>query len=156
MANCRDCGKPLRDSRFEVCLECSSSLPGNYLNKGYFDDQGNLWPDLVTDTARIAAEKIGFNRKMGSAQLRRFYGHAKNELNRLRMLSGNYRAIESDIQKLRAFVAEAKGKDKISPAFYQFIEKNLVLVKDEKSFAKGFMEHFQAVVAYFYYLYPKS
>lgn len=156
MANCKSCGRRIENPRFKYCLNCTNNLPREYLREGYFDQNGNLHCDLVTETAMEVAEKIGLDRKMGTAQLRRFYGHAKNQLTRLQMSNVDFDVIRADVQKLRAFAAEARGKSKIPTVFFKFIETNLSKVVDEKSFVEGFMEHFQAVVAYFYYLYPKS
>ncbi|MBI3583951.1 MAG: type III-A CRISPR-associated protein Csm2 [Nitrospinae bacterium] len=165
---CKICGKPLKDdSRFDTCYECgqknkkegggdSDSLPPNYITKlenGYFDSSGCLWEEFITTMASDVAKSFG--RKLKNHQLRRFYGHAKAAENRLRM-TGDWDVVNLDVKKLGPFVSEAKGKDKIPQSFFDFIDKNIKSIKIQKDFEKGFMEHFQAIVAYFTYHYPKN
>ncbi len=165
---CIKCGKPLKDdSRFDTCYECGQKsrkdegavlegLPQGYidkLNEGYFDSGGHLWEEFITTLASQIAKSFGT--KLKTHQLRRFYGHAKAAENRLQM-TGDWEAVNVEIKKLSPFVSEAKGKDKIPQSFYDFIDKNIKAIKVRKDFEEGFMEHFQAVVAYFTYHYPKS
>jgi CRISPR-associated protein Csm2 len=157
------CGRRLKDDKFDYCYDCNqkiknakAALPENYLSKGYFDEKGHLYVELVTSTAEQVAKAMGNdNPALTNSQLRRFFGHARAADNRLNM-DEDFNSVNIDIQKLRPFVAEARGKGKVPKSFYDFIDKNLELVKDLKSFKKGFMEHFQAVVAYFYYHFPKN
>jgi CRISPR type III-A-associated protein Csm2 len=164
---CQICGKTLKEgSKFDTCFECgqkqkktdgagTENLPVGYtalLEKGYFNPDGRLWEEFLTTMASEVARAF---RGLKNHQLRRFYGHAKAAENRLNM-TRDWHAVNLDVKKLSPFVSEAKGKDKIPPSFYDFIEKNIRLVKTEKDFKEGFMEHFQAVVAYFTYHYPKS
>lgn len=163
---CKDCGKPLKpDSKFDTCFECgqkrkegggaAAGIPKDYverLEKGYFDSNGRLWEEFVTTMAKDVAQSFG--KKLKNYQLRRFYGHAKAAENRLRM-TGDWPSVNVDIKKLGAFVAEAKGKDKIPESFYDFIDRNIKAIKMQKDF-DAFLEHFQAVVAYFTYFNPKD
>ncbi|MBU4320220.1 MAG: type III-A CRISPR-associated protein Csm2 [Nitrospinae bacterium] len=160
---CRICKEPLKDDKFDTCYRCSQknrgtydSLPSDYLSKlakGYFDEKGYLWEDFLTTMAKDVAKSFGT--KLKSHQLRRFYGHAKAAEIRLKMTE-DWDAVNVDVKKLEPFVSEAKGKDKIPQSFYEFIEKNIKAIKKRKDFEEGFMEHFQAVVAYFTYHYPKN
>lgn len=159
---CRICKEPLRDDKFDICYKCSQqnkitpgSLPQEYITKlkeGYFNDKGNLWEDFIT----TMASKIALSFKgLKNHQLRRFYGHAKSAENRLRM-TNDWDAVNIEIKRLEPFVSEAKGKDKIPHSFYEFIEKNIKSIHNQKDFEDGFIRHFEAVVAYFTYHYPKS
>ena len=164
---CKLCNEPLKDDKYDTCYKCSQEsrksgsgdsqgLPVEYvhkLEKGYFDPKGHIWEEFITTTASIVAKSFGT--KLKTHQLRRFYEHAKAAENRLRM-TGDWDAVNVDIKKLGPFVSEAKGKDKIPQSFYDFVDKNIKAIKLQKDFEKGFMEHFQAVVAYFTYHYPKS
>lgn len=167
---CSMCGKPLKDdSKFSTCFECGQknrgtgvaggkgidNLPAEYttkLSKGYFDTNNRLWEEFVTTMASDVAVLF---KGLKNHQLRRFYGHAKAAENRLRM-TGDWNAVNLDIKKLSPFASEAKGKDKIPHSFYEFIDTNINAIKTRKDFEEGFMEHFQAVVAFFTYHYPKS
>lgn len=159
LKKCKVCGKVLSNPRYPTCYDCHNkpaALPKNYLINGYFDEKGNLYEDLITDTASLLAYNFGKGRNgLTTSQLRRFFSHVRAVENRLNML-GSYNLVKSEIQKLKPFAAEAFGKNKIPKVFYKFIEKNMALVKDKKSFKNGFIEHFQAVVAYFYYHHPRK
>lgn len=133
-------------------------LPANYLTKGYFDQSGNLHEELIIDHAQQCARAFGAREtlnKMGTSQLRRFFGHARAAEMKLNM-TNDFPAAKLEIKKLIPFASEASSKRKVPECFLEFIEKNVHLVQDEKSFRKGFMQHFEAVVAFFYYLYPKQ
>jgi CRISPR-associated protein Csm2 len=164
---CKVCGKPLKDdSRFDTCFDCGQknkkgggggdldSLPPEYitkLEKGYFDSGGCLWEEFLTKFADKIAKSF---RGLKNHQLRRFYGHIKAADNRLRMTE-DWRCVNLDIKKLLSFVSEAKGKDKVPESFYKFIDANINKIKEQKDF-EAFVEHFQAIVAYFTYHYPKN
>lgn len=167
---CKICGKPLKDdSRYDTCFDCGQKnkkagsidlvgLPSEYITKlkeGYFDSKHCLWEEFVTTMASDVAESFGTERvKLKNHQLRRFYGHAKAAENRLRM-TGDWDCVNLDVKKLSSFASEAKGKDKIPDSFYKFIDLNIKQIKRQNDF-QAFMEHFQAVVAYFTFHYPKN
>lgn len=163
---CQVCGKPLKDdSRFDTCYECgqknkkegdrdSDILPSEYITKlenGYFDSNGCLLEEFLTTFAERIAKSF---KGLKNHQLRRFYGHIKAADNRLRM-TGDWHCVNLDVKKLLSFVSEAKGKDKVPESFYKFIDANIKKIKEQKDF-EAFVEHFQAIVAYFTYHYPKN
>lgn len=162
---CEKCGQPLKDSKFKYCYKCNaamttslSGLPTDYLAQGYFDEEGNLFERYIVKDgdADDIAKQLGSDKPaMTNHQLRRFYNHVRAAENRLQM-SNNFEAVYIDLKKLDPFVAEAKGKGKIPDLFYKFMTKNLASVKTEKDFLKGFLDHFQAVVAFFTFHHPKK
>lgn len=164
------CGNPIKDPKHDTCYSCfqkgragspgvsisNSKIPENYLKDGYFDKDSCLYETLLTTTAdQIALLFSSSYPKLKNHQLRRFYQHARAAENKLNM-THDWPCVNVDIKKLKAFVAEAKGKGKVSEVFYEFINKNIDNIRDEKSFTRGFLEHFQAVVAYFTYYNPKD
>jgi CRISPR-associated protein Csm2 len=165
------CGKTINNPKFDKCYDCSqrqqtggstagfsSGLASDYLETGYFDAKGNLHARYVAkdgDADLIAKELGNAKPAMTNHQLRRFYAHVRAADNRLRM-TGNFSSVYIDLKKLEPFVAEAKGKGKIPDLFYSFMNKNLHTVKTESDFVHGFMEHFQAVVAFFTFHHPKK
>jgi len=128
-------------------------LPKDYLKGGYFNGEGYLKEELLTTTASEVAKSFGQN--MSSSQLRRFYGHAKTA-EKSYIFSHDERKFINDIKQLDSFVAEAKGKEKVPAIFYEFIAENVKNCNSSKDIMKGFLPHFQAVVAYFTYHYPRS
>lgn len=128
-----------------------AGLPANYLAGGYFDEKGNLRPELLTDSARAVAEAFK-NGGLTSGQLRQFWNAAVWVKRRLEM-GAPFEAVVPDIHKLEPRVAYAVGR-KVAPRILKdFVEKNVPLaVRSAKDFQDGFYEHFQAVVAYHKYL----
>jgi len=165
---CPHCGENFipREAHHKLCSRCnrerrpndavhvaghSTNEATDYLALGYFDTNKVLREELVTSKAsEIAKSLVG--RDFKNHQLRRFYGHAKAAENRLRM-TGDWLAVNVDIKKLWAFAAEAKGKKKIPDTFYAFIDSNIKAIKTSEDFL-AFMQHFEAVVAFFTYHNP--
>ena len=58
-------------------------LPNGYLEGGYFDENGNLRPELLLQQAREVAEAIGDRKSIAYSQLRRFYEHVRAAENRM-------------------------------------------------------------------------
>lgn len=136
----------------------SYRLPADYLSGGYLDDKNNLKERYIArngDADQIARELGNAKPAMTNHQLRRFYSHVRAAENKLRM-TDNFPSVLIDLKKLDPFVAEAKGKGKIPDLFYTFMIRNLETVKTKKDFTDGFLEHFQAVVAYFTFHHPKK
>lgn len=128
------------------------SLPDDYLSKGYFDEDGCLREELVTSVAQEVAQS--FLPKLKSSQLRRFYGHIKKAENRL-SYTDDWACVNTEVKKLIPFAhdAAASPKPKVPQTFLEFIKRNLSLVskENEKAFTKGFVPHFEAVVAFHKY-----
>lgn len=159
---CKICREPLKDNKFDICYKCRQqkrggqdwTLPPQYLTKlekGYFDTNDYLWEDFITTMADNIARTF---KGLKNHQLRRFYGHIKAADNRLR-LTGDWNAVNLDVKQLAPFVAEAKGKGKVPESFYTFIDANMKKINSRRDF-EAFVEHFQAVVAYFTYYNPKD
>ena len=115
-------------------------------NTYYFGPDGELKAELLTTEAEKIAETLG-NEKMTMHQLRAFYGHVKRQEGALK--NGRpFSQVRTEILKLKPIASERLCKRKIPRSFEQFIYRNVDNVKDETTFVKGFVEHFQAVVAY--------
>lgn len=163
------CGKSINKPEFDQCYSCSqngktgatqqsANLPDGYLVGGYFDEKENLSEKYIVEYADDIANKMCSARPaMTNHQLRRFYGHVRANANRLEM-TANFHAVYIDLKKLVPFVSEAKGKGKVPDLFYNFIINNLKAIRPEheEDFTKGFLEHFQAVVAFFTFHYSKK
>ena len=124
-------------------------LPQGYLRDGYFDAEQRLRPGVITDLAEEVARILGNARPpMTSNQLRRFY--TKTRFIKQKLDSGiPWEKVVSDIHSLKRDAADAVGKEKAPHVFKDFIDVNVQhAVKGKDSFEKGFLEHFQSVVAY--------
>jgi CRISPR type III-A-associated protein Csm2 len=136
-------GPPSRDA---VAKSAEGLFPSDYPN--YLTDDGHTQVELLKGHAeRIAArfESDGLKRH----QLRAFYDHAKRQLQRL-AYGAPFGEVHAEVARLKAFAADraSRANNAIPASFKQFIDRNIDAVKDEASFKKGFMPHFEAVVAY--------
>jgi CRISPR type III-A-associated protein Csm2 len=102
---------------------------------------------LLKEAESLAAcfERDGLKRH----QLRAFYDHAKRQLQRLQY-GASFADVHPEIAKLKAFAADRaqRAENKLPVSFKQFIDRNINAITDRKSFERGFMPHFEAVVAY--------
>jgi len=112
----------------------------------YFDTDGLLKPEFVTSLAEEIAGTLGSHR-MTMHQLRAFYSHVKLQEGALKA-NRPFKAVSVEIAKLKPFASERASKGKVPPYFEAFIVRNVDKVKDKDTFLNGFVEHFQAVVAY--------
>jgi len=114
----------------------------------YFDEGGHTRVDLIL---REAQERAAcFQRDdLKRHQLRAFYDHAKRQLQRLNY-GVAFAEIHPEIARLKVFAADRAGRSasRLPRSFKDFIDRNVDAVSDEKSFSKGFMPHFEAVVGY--------
>jgi len=124
------------------------NLPKDYLKNGYFDEKGNIFPEAIIEWPRYIAIKL-YDSRMAIAQLRNFFGeirHIEGQLN----AGQDFAALRGRIFQLDSYAASAQTRGNAPPLFKQFIEKNLEwAAKDKESFIKGFVPHFECVVAYF-------
>ena len=166
---CTKCGRPFQPGKpwHEECPAChrqrnagaspsseasECSFPDKYPD--YFDDQGILRCEYVTTEAGKIAQCLG-QKKMTMHQLRAFYQHVKlqeDALNNQRP----FRQVRKELCNLQAFAHERAAKRKVPKYFEWFISANVKRVTANASdadafkhaFLEGFVEHFQAVVAY--------
>lgn len=110
--------------------------------------EGYTRVDLITEEAENLAAPFESD-KLKRHQLRSFYDHAKRQLQRL-VYGAPFGEIHPEIARLKEFAADRAGRasNPIPASFKQFIDRNVDAVTDEASFRKGFMPHFEAVVAY--------
>ena len=134
-------------------------LPEGYLKEGYFDANGNINCDLLTVEAEQVARVLG-NSGMTSAQIRRFFGQVRSIERGL--WTKDFSNIVPRIQSLQPLVANYVGRANNQWERQQrenmkrFIDRNVELAtSNENSFKKGFIPHFESVVAYFKYHFPK-
>lgn len=145
---------PPRDSR-----PPPPQLPEGYLREGYFDEKGNIRCDLISRMAEEVAERLG-NAGVTSAQLRRFFGQVR-VIERL-LQQTTFGEVCPQILSLKAKAANYVGRGSSNEersrreVFKRFIDQNvdLIIKSPEKGFNKGFVPHFESVVAYYKYHFP--
>ena len=154
---CIACGKEFeaKEAHHRLCPDCwrkrkfGPQFPEDYLEGGYFDAEGQVKPAVVDTWAEEVAKVLGSS-GITSSQLRRFFNQLRAIEAKLDTLSFN--AVKSDIYSLKRDAAYAVGRGVVKENFKEFIDRNVELAaQDEKNFRKGFIEHFQSVLAYFTY-----
>ncbi|MBM7865799.1 type III-A CRISPR-associated protein Csm2 [Heliobacterium gestii] len=136
-------------------------LPEDYLIHGYFDANSNLREVLIIAHAKACAGVFGHyangRKRLKNSQLRRFFNHARAlEMKLIQMGEDHFPAIRLDILKLLPMALYANSREKVPDRFVTFMEKNVERIHTIRDFREGFLPHFEAVVAYFYYMYPKE
>ena len=114
----------------------------------YFAPGGHARVELITLEAGNLAAQFESD-KLKRHQLRSFYDHAKRQLQRL-AYGVPFGEVHPEIARLKAFAADRAGRaeNALPLSFKQFIDRNVEAVTDNATFQKGFMPHFEAVVAY--------
>lgn len=129
-------------------VQQASGLPPEYLKNGYFDGKGNILPEVIIEWPRHVAMQL-YHARMASAQLRNFFSEVRHMEGQL-CAGQDFEALRGRILQLDAYAASAQKRENAPPLFKQFIEQNLKwAAKDKKSFMRGFIPHFECVVAYF-------
>jgi CRISPR type III-A-associated protein Csm2 len=180
---CKECGEWFtpKESHHRTCDKCYSKgrkAPDNrrahekrgagqeeadwttgYLASGYLDDNGNVLPDLVTKIPEQIAISLGVG-GVTSSQLRRFFNKARLIEQRLDA-NESFPSLIGEILELKQHAANAFGKaqkqdEKVGlERLKTFIDRNVEeAVKSQEAFRKGFLLHFQGVIAYFKYHNP--
>ncbi|MFW0861813.1 MAG: type III-A CRISPR-associated protein Csm2 [Dethiobacter sp.] len=125
-------------------------LPSGYLQGGYFQPDGkNLRPEVIVGWAEEVARALGDARaKMTYTQLWQFYKKTLSIKQKLEV-SGAFPDLVPELLTLKRDAAYSVGKGNAPELFKVFIDRNVDLaVKGEVAFTKGFLQHFQSVVAF--------
>ena len=151
---------PRQEYRGNAPATGGAKLPADYLKAGYFDADGYLREELINAQPQALARTFA-SINLTTAQLRRFYAHARFAAQRLEA-GEPFAAVRPVIAEMVAQAAGAVGRAKGNGVgdyelFMEFIKTNVEIAsKDQKAFSKGFVPHFQYIVAYFTYLKPKG
>lgn len=125
-------------------------LPQGYLQGGYFQSDGkSLRREVIVDWAEEIARALGDSRpEMTYTQLRRFYNKTLSIKQKLETGS-QFPELVSELLTLKRDAADSVGKENAPQLFKEFIDRNVdCAVKGKDDFKKGFLQHFQSVVAY--------
>lgn len=120
-------------------------LPSGYLNGGYHDDDGYLRQEVIIEWPKAI---VGvFRDSLSSTALRRFYNKLKG-LHTRHQFNPNFKQLLPDLYAFERDAAYAAARQVVPGVFIGFAVKNVDLaIRDEKGF-KGFVEHFQSIVAF--------
>lgn len=129
-------------------------LPEGYLKDGYFNKgpQGKtIRTELMWKTAEEIAKGLNGGRtQMKKSQLRKYYDYCKRLQSMMQAKNMGFDAVKPLIAKLLGYVTNALNKSTplVPVMFKQFVEKNILAVKDADDF-NAFIAHFEMIVAYY-------
>lgn len=175
MGTCRICGKQTIGD-YQYCMQCNpqmsnrskqspdgrrrnpsggnnpaQGLGGDYLKNGYFhfvNGKPYLREEIFTTEAELVARVLS-TKGMTSASLRRFYQKVMG-INQRFKDTGDFEEAKPCLFSLYPNAADAVTRNNNVPEeFRQFINKNVKLATKDAYHFKGFVEHFQSVLAYF-------
>jgi len=138
----------------------SPELPPEYLKNGYFDEKGNVIDQVIVVWPQKIAKALG-NSGVTYLQIRRFFTQVRSVERELG--SKDFDELVVRIQSLKPLVAsfvgrgsnryERQGRENLK----RFIDCNVELAtRNEHSFKRGFVPHFECVIAYFKYYFPSK
>lgn len=130
-----------------------SQLPNGYLASGYFDDKGNVFPDVIQKwPLELAQRFLGSRQKLNTAQLHRFFNKVRDIDQRLDAQQP-FDSLKEQLYALGPLAAASVGRETAPPVFKEFIDANIPhAVKSKEHFKRGFVMHFQSIVGYAKYL----
>lgn len=120
-----------------------AAFPANYLSTGYYDAHGlSAW--VFTEGARLAADVLSRN---SPTSLRKKYDQLASAKRHL-ALHNDFAQVRPQLYRLRALTARDVNRQVVTKEFQEFMDRNLELAeRDERNF-RGFLEHFQSILAY--------
>ena len=123
------------------------SLPPGYLQGGYFDKEGNVLPEVIQEWPEQLARTL-LREGLKSTQLRRFFNRARA----IEQQNLPFERLREEIISLKPIAAASVGRKTAPDVFKVFIDRNVDLaINSLESFSRGFLTHFQSVVAYVKY-----
>ena len=139
-------------------INLNTGWPAGYLEGGYFEEAEGVKrvnPAVVDDWAEAVAQMLGSG-GMKTHQLRRFFNKARAIESKLD--SGEpFAAVVTDIHTFKRDAAYAVGRGVAPQVFKEFVDRNVELaMRSEDSFRKGFIEHFQSILAFFVYYFREK
>ncbi|MEW5920388.1 MAG: type III-A CRISPR-associated protein Csm2 [Bacillota bacterium] len=121
-------------------------LPPGYLDAGYYDSNGYLRREVIIEWPKAIVEVFA-RESFSSTALRRFYNKLKG-LDTKHQFNRNFKLLLPDLYAFERDAAYAAARLVVPGVFIGFAVKNVDLAtRDEKGF-KGFVEHFQSIVAF--------
>jgi CspA family cold shock protein len=150
-------GEPAGGSELST-TRTSFTLDAGYLGEGYFEDEEKqyLRPEVLDSLAIDVAKVLGTaNPAMSMHQLRRFF-HKARAIEAKLDREADFRAVKPDIVSFKRDVAHQVGRGLVPAEFQAFINCNVALAMEDKtSFSRGFLPHFESVLAYFVYFFQE-
>lgn len=120
------------------------------LKSGYYklvDGEKCLKSEFIVEYPREVAKKLRDRNKNKLSQLWKFYDHARRIQDSLRQRNVPLDVLKAELNELVPAVNYAYSRETVTEVFKQFIEANIMQVKDRDEL-NAFIKHFQALIAY--------
>jgi CRISPR type III-A-associated protein Csm2 len=131
------------------------------IEQGYFNERGYLRAELRVEDANMVAQVLA-RANVTSGQLRRFFTMARSLEQRL-SYNPDFEALIPEIARFQPLAANLIGREqnfiqrRDLEVLRDFIDINAQKARENKeAFHKGFVPHFESVIAYFKYHKPKD
>jgi CRISPR type III-A-associated protein Csm2 len=143
-------GWPAAQGRFES--RDGGALPADYLQGGYFDEQGKIRREVVIDSA-VAVAQLFAQQGITTAQVRQLYHKARFVEAKLaaRYRDFDFAQARVELFQLQRDAVWSAARDRKNEPLKQFVERNVALATADERALDAFVEHFQSVVAYLKY-----
>ncbi len=127
----------------------------------FYDESKNIQEELYNRIAEDIAETLASSsgKKLSRTQLRRFFDEVKaiqrylNQFDDKKRKKEEFRKKLPEVKMIKAKVTYARGRNKVTKEFADFIEKSISLIKTPKDF-EVFCKFFEAVYGFFYFHKP--
>ncbi len=118
------------------------------ISSGYFTEKDYLKENLIIEYPQLLANL--FVQKGNKVnQVRNYFDQVVN-IAGVYKINKDFRRVKIELNKLIPMVTKSFDKQNISNEFKEFIIENVKqAVKDEESFIKGFLQHFECLVNYY-------
>lgn len=127
------------------------SLPQGYLSGGYYemvDGEKVMKKDYILSYPREIAQALSVKRDVNKqSQIRKFYEYSLRIQGILRRKNGDFKLVETELNRLIPHAHYAMNRGTISELFKNFIERNLKSIHNAEDL-NAFIKHFEAIVAY--------
>lgn len=155
----KGCGfHPNNDSRGN---RAAPEFPEDYLRGGYFETingKQNIKREYILDFAEEVTEAIkqGYSQEKGMefsiGQIRKCFDTCRRI--EMKLINNNYdfKTVEGDLARLIPMIRDARARRNVPHILVEFIQKNVSQVKTHQDFLKGFLLHFEAVMANLKYI----
>jgi len=130
--------RPVPPSSFPT-RQHAQGLPEGYLQKGYFDPKGNLWPEVIQAWPEEIAQLFKMQ-GLSSTQLRRFFNRARTLEMQLDSGIKAFDRLKEDLLVLTTLAAASVGKGNAPELFKTFMDRNVdITVKfpDSRAFKRA-------------------
>lgn len=120
------------------------------LENGYFNDNGYIKPEYQVEyPQQLAGFFAGQGEQNKIAQIRKFFDQIRLSEGKFK-LRKDFNAIMPELYELIPLLESTKNRKHITQEFQDYLTANInEAVKTAKNFEKGFIPHFQALVAYY-------